>query len=89
MSKKEVEIEKTREEAYAATVEKIMSSIGPDLAASLSSNANAEITKAISQAVSPYAMARGESISDTVSTLLRGTSIEQILNNLNHGETNS
>lgn len=77
--KKLAEIEKAKQEAYADTVKTIVEAIGPDLAAALSANANADITKAISQAVSPYAMAKGESIADTTSTLLRGTPLQQMI----------
>ena len=40
---------------------------------------NAELMTGIGNAVSPYAMANGESVADTVTTLLRGTSLEDTL----------
>ena len=76
------EIEKAKQDAYAATVAKIMASIGPDLTAALNAQANSEIMNGIGKAVSPYAIARDESVAETVNTLLRGTSLEGTLRNI-------
>lgn len=73
------DIQKARQDAYAASIVKIMESVSPDLVASMNSNANAELARAIAQSVSPYAMANNEPVSDTVNKLLRGTPIEGIL----------
>lgn len=77
--KKQAEIEKAKQEAYAATVREIVESISPDLIAALSTKANAEILSEVSKSMSPYAIANNESISDTVNKLLRGTSLENFL----------
>ena len=79
--KKLAEIEKARQEAYANTIKEIMSSISPDLIAALESNANADMLNAVSTAMSPIAIANGESIAETTNKLLRGTSLENIVNN--------
>lgn len=76
------EIEKEKQAAYADTVAKIMESIGPELVAALNAQANADIMKGLGQSVSPYAIANGESISETVNTLLRGTSLQETLKNV-------
>lgn len=80
-------IEKTKQEAYAATVAKIMESVGPDLTAALSSTANESVTRAIASAVSPYSMAKGESISKTVDTLLRGTPLDKVIRDISDNST--
>lgn len=77
------EIEKARQTAYAETVSNIMSSISPDLVAALNARSNADIMESLGTAVSPYAIAKDESIADTVNTLIRGTSLEETLKNIN------
>lgn len=80
----EAEIEKARQDAYAETVAKIMASIGPDLVAAMNAKTNAEMTKAIATSISPYALAGdNESVSDVVNKLLRGTSLEDIVKDVN------
>lgn len=74
------EIEKAKNESYAATVAKIMESIGPDLVAALQSQSNADVVSALSRAVGPYAIAGDdESIADVTSKMLRGTGFEDIV----------
>jgi major vault protein len=73
------EIEKAKQTAYAQTIEKIMSSVTPDLIAALSTKANAELFSEAAKNIGPYAIAGNESISDTVNKLMRGTPIEGIL----------
>ena len=79
-AKELAEIEKAKQEAYAATVKEIMSSIQPDLVAAISASTRAELLKEGMASMSPYAMANGESVADTVNKLLRGTSLEEIIN---------
>ena len=74
------EIEKAKNESYAATVAKIMESIAPDLVAALGAQSNADIVSALSRAVGPYAIAGDdESIADVTSKMLRGTGFEDIV----------
>ena len=74
-------IEKAKQAAYAETVEKIMASISPDLVAALNAQANASMLENVTEAVAPYAIAKDESISDFTNKMLRGTSIEGIIDN--------
>lgn len=77
-------IEKARQEAYAETVAKIMSSISEDLVAAMNSKANAQMTEAIVKSIAPYALAgENESASDVVNKLLRGTSLEDVVSSVN------
>lgn len=77
------EIEKHKNEAYAATVKTIMESISEDLVAAMSSKSNNDMTVAIAQALSPYALASGESVTDVVNGLLRGTKLEDVIKGIN------
>ena len=74
------EIEKSKQEAYANTVKEIMSAVSPDLIAAISAKAKTDILKEGMASMSPYALANGESVADTVNKLLRGTSLEEIIN---------
>lgn len=76
-------LEEAKQKAYAETVASIMTSIGPDLVAAMNSKSNADMTVAISQALAPYALAKGESVAEVVNTLLRGTSLEDAVNGIN------
>jgi hypothetical protein len=78
-AKELAEIEKAKQEAYAATVKEIMSSISPDLIAAISASSKAELLKEGMKNMSPYAIANGESVADTVNKLMRGTSLEDVL----------
>jgi hypothetical protein len=75
-------IEEAKQKAYAETVAKIYAAISPDLVAALQAQANAQMANGIGQAVAPYALAKGESVSDAVNTLLRGTSMEKTMKNI-------
>ena len=81
------EIEKARQATYAETVSNIMKSISPDLVAALNARSNADIMESLGTAISPYAIAKDESIADTVNTLIRGTSLEETLKNINAYKT--
>jgi membrane protein involved in colicin uptake len=76
------EIEKARQKAYADTVKTIMESVSEELVAALTSNANADMLETVTKAMSPYAMANGESVADVTNKLLRGTSLEKVIDNL-------
>ena len=78
-AKELAEIEKAKQEAYAATVKEIMSSIQPDLIAAISASSHAELLKEGMASMAPYALAKNESVADTVNKLLRGTPLEEVL----------
>ena len=75
----EAEIEKARMEAQAATIAKIMESISEDLIAALSSKSNADMLSAVTEAMAPYALAKGESIAEVTDKLLNGTTLEGVI----------
>lgn len=70
------EIKKQNRETYTTQLRGVIEAITPDLIAALKSSSNAELLKSIAKAMSPYAIARGDSVVNTVNTLLRGTSME-------------
>jgi major vault protein len=73
------EIEKNKQKAYAETVEKIMGAISEDLVAAMTAKANNDMLETVTKSMSPYAIAKGESIVDVTNKLLRGTSLEDTL----------
>ena len=76
------EIEKSKQDTYAETVKKIMESISPDLVAALTTKSNADLVIETTKNMSPIALAKGESVADTVNTLLRGTPLEEVLDKM-------
>ena len=80
--KKLAEIEKARQEAYAATVKTIVESISEDLIAAMTTKANSEMLETVTEAMAPYAIANGESVADVTNKLLRGTGLDEVLNSL-------
>jgi major vault protein len=76
------DIEKAKQDAYAETVATIMASIQPGLIEAMTSKSNADMTTAVAQAVGPYALAKDESVSEVVQTLLRGTTLESVISNI-------
>lgn len=83
------ELEKAKQKAYADTVASIMASIQPDLVAAMNAKSNALMTEAIAKSLSPYALAgNDESASDVVNKLLRGTSLEGVIEGININANN-
>jgi major vault protein len=72
-------IEEAKQKAYAETIKEIVGSITPDLVAALSTKANAELLTEATKNMSPLAIAKGESVADTLNTLLRGTTLEKVV----------
>ena len=69
-------------EAYAATVASIIQAISPDLIAAMQANSNAETLQHVSKAIEPLAIAKNEGVAETINTLLRGTSLENVFDSL-------
>jgi sensor c-di-GMP phosphodiesterase-like protein len=72
-------IEETKNKAYAETVKEIMGAISPDLIAALSTKANADLLVEATKNMSPYAIANGMPVADTINTLMRGTTLEGVI----------
>ena len=49
----------------------------------MTSRSNEDMLEAVTKAVGPYAIAKNESISEVVNKLLRGTSLEGVIKDVN------
>ena len=65
-------IEAAKQTAYAETVKNIMESITPDLVAALEIGGKADMMETLAKHMSPYAMAKGESVVETTQKLING-----------------
>ena len=72
-------LEAERQRVYTDALKKVIDSIQPELIAAMTSSANAQMIESVTKSMSPYAIANGESVSDTTNKLLRGTSLEGII----------
>ena len=77
-------IEKAKNEAYAQTVATIMGSISEDLIAAISAGSKAELTQTLAKHMSPYALAKNESIAEVTQKLINGLpfDVNEIVSNL-------
>ena len=71
-----------RTDSEAEAIKKIMESIAPDLIAALQTQANAQLMTDTIGNMAPYALAKGESAADFINTLLRGTTLENVVKNM-------
>ena len=80
----EAAIEKAKQETYAETVAKIMTSIGPGLIEALTATANVDMVNALEHAIAPYLIADGcnESITDVVARLSGKLPLGEVINKL-------
>lgn len=74
------DIEKAKQEAYAKTVADVMKSIQPDLVAAIQAQSDSKVFSSIATGIAPYAIGNGESAAEFVDRLLRGTTLEGIVN---------
>ena len=65
-------IEAAKQSAYAETVKNIMESVTPDLIAALEIGGKADMMETLAKHMSPYAMAKGESVVETTQKLING-----------------
>ena len=75
-------IEEAKQKAYADNIVQMFAAISPDLVAALEAQANTEIMTGLGKAIAPYALANGESATEAINTLLRGTSMEKTFKNI-------
>lgn len=69
-----------REQAAANAMKTVLESLGPDLAAALQNANNQRTVEKIAEAISPYAIANNEGVSEAINRLVRGTSLENLFN---------
>lgn len=80
--KQMLELEATREAAAAEAMRTVLAALGPDLAAALNAKGNQEIVGRIAESIAPYTIAGGKPVSRAVSELLRGTTLESVLEDI-------
>lgn len=68
-----------REAAAADAMKTVLVALGPDLATALNRANSQKVVEKIAEAISPYAMAQGESVSEAINKLIRGTTLEDVL----------
>lgn len=80
-------IEADKQRAYANTVKEIVESISPDLIAALEMSGKCDLMSAMTEHMSPYALAQGDSVVDATQKLLNGLpfDVKQIMAGLNKG----
>lgn len=76
---KKIELEQARQEAYAKAIVDVLSAIQPGLIESMNSQSNAELMRSVAEGFAPYAIARHESVSEVVDRMVRGTTLEGVL----------
>ena len=72
-------IEEDKQKAYAATVVEMLGAIQPGLIEAINGQTNAELANGIASSVAPYAIGNGKDVSEIVSQMLRGTTVEDVL----------
>jgi major vault protein len=82
IEKEKAEIEKYKQDAYANAVKEIMSSITPGLVEALTAQANADMMSGLGKSIAPYAMAKDESVADAIHKIVRGTTMESVINSI-------
>lgn len=83
------DIEKAKQEAYAKTVADVMKSIQPDLVAAIQAQSDSKVFNSIATGIAPYAIGNGESAAEFVDRLLRGTTLEGIVNKFTPNNNNN
>ena len=66
------DIETAKQKAYADTVQQIMESITPELIAALEVGGKCDLMETIAKHMSPYAIAKGESVVEATQKLMNG-----------------
>lgn len=79
IKQKEIELEKAKQEAYAKAIVDVLAAVQPGLIESMNAQSNADLMNAVAQGFAPYAIANGESVADVVTKMVRGTTLENVL----------
>ena len=68
-----------REKSHTENIKKTFDSISPDLISAIQSASDNDMLRSVSENIAPWALASNESVSDVVNKLLRGTSLEGLI----------
>ena len=66
-----------------------MKSIQPDLVAAIQAQSDSKVFNSIATGIAPYAIGNGESAAEFVDRLLRGTTLEGIVNKFTPNSNNN
>ena len=77
--KEMADIEKAKQEAYAATIATIMGSISEDLIAAITIGGKTQLAETVAEHLSPYAIANNEGVVETTNRLMRGLGFDEAL----------
>lgn len=72
-------IEKAKGDAYAKQIVEMLTAIQPGLVEAMQGQTNAALTNGIAAALSPAALAKGESISEAITRMVKGTPMETVI----------
>ena len=77
--KEMADIEKAKQEAYAATIATIMNSITPQLVEAITIGGKTQLAETVAEHLSPYAIANNEGVVETTNRLMRGLGFDEAL----------
>ena len=72
-------IEKAKGDAYAKQIVEMLKAIQPGLVEAMQGQTNAALTNGIAAALSPAALAKGESVSEAITRMVKGTPMETVI----------
>lgn len=72
-------IEKAKGDAYAKQIVEMLNAIQPGLVEAMQGQTNAALTNGIASALSPAALAKGESVSEAITRMVKGTPMETVI----------
>ena len=77
--KEMADVEKAKQEAYAATIATIMNSITPQLVEAITIGGKTQLAETVAEHLSPYAIANNEGVVETTNRLMRGLGFDEAL----------
>lgn len=82
IAKERDKLEMDKQKVMTDNIKKVFDAVQPDLVAAMNAQTNADLMENIAARMSPYALANGESVAETVNLLLRGTPMEGVIGKL-------
>ena len=73
------EIEKAKGDAYAKQIVEMLQAIQPGMIEAMQGQTNAALTNGIASALAPAALAKGESVSEAITRMVKGTPMESVI----------
>lgn len=73
------DIEKAKGDAYAKQIVEMLTAIQPGFIEAMQGQTNAALTNGIASALAPAALAKGESVSEAITRMVKGTPMESVI----------